>query len=335
MKFRTECPLPSYPFKLSPFRPVVALGSCFAANITARMTQCLWNAFNPGGTLFNPASVALVLRLLTGFSHGETIVSSLFHADGKWLSWWSDSSMTAESPEEIVAEFTRRSQLTAKLLNSAQVLLITFGTAWVYELIDSPVRIVANCHKQPSSFFRRRRLSIDEIADEWTTLLTDLTSLYPSLNIIFTLSPVRHIKDGLEGNNRSKAILMLAIEEICHRSERAHYFPAYEMVADDLRDYRFYNSDLVHPSEQAVDYIWEKFRESLLDDAGRARLKEGDAIVRGWLHRPNAQLAGSLSPQTIMQKKTRKGQILERYALFCRQASEAYGNSLGCAPLPS
>lgn len=329
MKFRTECPPPSYPFVLSPSRPAVALGSCFAANIALRMQQCLWKAWNPGGTLFNPASVAAVLRAMLSGRAAEAVRHTCFNDGSLWRSWWGDSSLAGASPEEVTGEFARRAQVTQTLLPEAEALIVTFGTAWVYELL--PLRsIVANCHRQPAHKFSRRQLSCREITETWLPLLTSLADRFPRLKVIFTVSPVRHVKDGLHANNLSKATLLLAVEQICLSAPNAFYFPAYEIVCDDLRDYRFYAPDLVHPSQQAVDYIWEIFRLSLLDDTGRRLLREGEEIAKGWSHRPNSAVS---TPQLAEDERTRKGRILDRYALLCGEIEKMSGTLLGVMPL--
>ena len=161
-------------------------------------------------------------------------------------------------------------------------MIITFGTAWVYEHIATK-SVVANCHKQPLSSFIRRRLSVEEIITTFTPLMEGILS---DKHVIFTLSPVRHLSDGLTENSLSKATLRLAIAELCSRFNNADYFPAYEIVTDDLRDYRFYAEDLVHPSNQAIEYIWEKFTEAMFTERTKQLLPKVMKIVTAATHRP-------------------------------------------------
>lgn len=288
MRFRTEFISTPSPSPLDPERPALLLGSCFSDNIGDRMRQCRWDArVNPCGVLYNPFSIANVMRMAIGKSDvvGK-VMASLTSDRGIWNSWLCDSGAASDSAEDTAANVIARIGSLSESLAEAGVLIVTFGTAWIYELIDSPGSVVANCHKRPSSSFARRRLSIQEIVDVWCGLLEDLAQAYPRLRVIFTVSPVRHLKDGFEGNARSKAILLLACEELCARFRFAEYFPAYEIVTDDLRDYRFYAADLVHPSVEAVEYVWEKFLDRHISTDSRKTLEEGEAITRALDHRP-------------------------------------------------
>lgn len=196
------------------------------------------------------------------------------------------------------------------------VLFVTFGTAWCYFLADNTDYVVANCHKQPSAMFIRRRITVDEIVGAWTALCNDLWKRFPDLRIVFTVSPVRHLKDGFSGNARSKAVLQLAVEEICRINDRCSYFPAYEILNDDLRDYRFYASDLVHPSQEAVEYIWEIFKSTYLDDKGLELLKEGERIQKAWNHRPLVSPICSVTTAADEAERSRKEEIKRRYESF-------------------
>ncbi|MDE7180203.1 MAG: GSCFA domain-containing protein [Muribaculaceae bacterium] len=287
MKFRTEYIPPRHSLILSPAAPLLLTGSCFADNMARRMQRARWEAANPAGVLFNPLSIARVLELtlLTESPEAE-FRKSLFNAGGVWHSWLFDSALSARSEEECLARFNDITSRMRMLLNEGRRLCVTFGTAWCYFLAAAPNNVVANCHKQPQRLFERRRISTADITAAWLSLIPRLRERYPRLEIIFTVSPVRHIRDGLHENALSKSILLLATEEICTRTEGAHYFPAYEILCDDLRDYRFYANDLVHPSEQAVEYIWEKFCGTFLDSEGLERLRKGEMLTRRLEHRP-------------------------------------------------
>ena len=289
MKFRTEYQPTKSPLRLDPERPIVAIGSCFAENIAARMRRCLWDAQNPAGTLFNPYSIAKALRICLIDDDEEArgkFAASLFEDKGIWHSWLFDSKMSAGcSPEECMARFLEMRECFVKTMENTQALVFTLGTAWVY-FLNATDDVVANCHKQPQSLFTRERMSIEEIERVLDLVLRELRMKYPALEIILTVSPVRHVKDGLHGNLLSKSLLLLAAEGVCGRHPFCHYFPAYEILTDDLRDYRFYASDLVHPSDEAVEYIWEKFRQTYLDPKAEELLQQGERLNTAFLHRP-------------------------------------------------
>jgi hypothetical protein len=155
-----------------------------------------------------------------------------------------------------------RISFASEFIKSTDVLLITFGTAWVFTDKESG-RVVSNCHKLPAAKFNRRRLTVDEITEAYSDLLTKLKALYPNLNVVFSVSPIRHWKDGAHENTISKSTLLLAVDALQNQFGNVHYFPAYELLMDELRDYRFYASDMLHPSDVAVEYIWSKFSESV------------------------------------------------------------------------
>ncbi len=315
MKFRTELEIGKSSVGLSPERPVVLLGSCFAANIAERMRRGLWNACNPLGTLYNPLSIERSLRMVLSVEE-SVLEESLFSGGGAWRSWLADSSMSAETVEDVAADFRRRAAMLEDMLRQGERLFVTFGTAWCYYLKEREGYVVANCHKQPASLFERRRAGIGEIADIWKALIKDLRDRFPGLEIFFTVSPVRHLKDGFEGNAVSKAILRIAVEEICRNNDHCHYFPAYEIMNDDLRDYRFYASDLVHPSEEATEYIWEKFRETYLDVAGEALLREGEKLWKALHHRPLPNATRHPSESMLRGEELRRSELERRLREF-------------------
>lgn len=287
MKFRTEYEARKSDITITPQEPVVGIGSCFAANIVNRMRDCLWNAINPLGTLFNPMSIEKVLRLcLIDTDSQNKFKETLFSDEGVVHSWLFDSSLSGFSEMEIVEKFKKsQGQLIENLLKG-KTLIITFGTAFCYFKSSNPEYVVSNCHKQPSNLFVRRQITANEIMEIWKSLLIDLKKLIPEIKVIFTVSPVRHIRDGLHENNISKGILLTAVDELCRMFDFCHYFGAYEIVIDDLRDYRFYADDLVHPSDSAVEYIWEKFQEEYLDKKGKEIIKRGESICKRMKHRP-------------------------------------------------
>lgn len=285
MRFRTEYMAESSDVRLTPELPVLTVGSCFAENIAERMRESLWDVCNPLGTLFNPVSIAEVIGLaLRGDESGDE-GKMMFRSGGVWHSWLFGTKFSSVSPQALNGEIDNALGQFRKYLGISQALIVTLGTSNCYFLADGSEKVVANCHKMPAATFVRRRFSVAEIAEKWVNLCVALHSRYPALKIIFTVSPVRHLKDGFTENARSKATLMLAVEEICREREYCRYFPAYELLTDDLRDYRFYASDLVHPSAEGVEYIWEKFQETYLDPEGIALLKRGKDLNMRNRHR--------------------------------------------------
>lgn len=285
MKFRTEITEIDASFMLWPDRPVIGAGSCFASNITDRMRDCLWDASTPLGVLFNPLSIAEAIKLCISSNPYPEFENSLFQHNDIISSWLFDSSVSSQTKSGSREKFKiKRDEFINKLIRGKR-LIITFGTAYCYFLADKKDYVVANCHKVPAQCFKRRRVSAEEIAKNWTSLIDNLLRIEPELKIIFTVSPVRHVKDGLHENNLSKAVLHLAVEKICQSHECSLYFPAFELLNDDLRDYRFYADDLVHPSSQAIEYIWEKFKEAFLDEEGLKFLREGKSLNRRLNHR--------------------------------------------------
>lgn len=285
MRFRTEYHPERSHLTLSPEKTAVLIGSCFSQNISSKMKECCWDSVLPGGTLYNPLSIGEVLYMFldeeTGLNKFE---ENLFLSDGIWHNRMFDSSLSSRNREDCLQEFRHRSRLFNEAIRQGESLIVTFGTSICYFLKESG-KPAGNCHKQPSKEFSRRRLTIEEIVGYWQTLLTHFRKQLPGLKVIFTVSPVRHLKDGFVGNSRSKAVLQLAVEEICSSDPLCDYFPAYEILNDDLRDYRFYASDLLHPSDEGIGYIWEIFQFTYLDDTGLKIIEAGEKRFRRENHR--------------------------------------------------
>ena len=292
MKFRTEYPAKKSPLTLSPEKPVVMAGSCFSENIAGKMREHLWKAVNPFGTLYNPFSICMAIDMMLDLEKGyERFERSLFEFNGIWNSHNFDSTFSSRIKNDCIEEFINRQKDFLENISDGRVLIVTFGTAICYHLKETD-SIVGNCHKQPSDLFNEKRMPVSDVFIYWHVLIDNLKRRFPDIAIIFTVSPVRHLKNGFIGNSRSKAALQLGIEEICKYDNNCYYFPAYEIMLDDLRDYRFYASDLAHPSEEAVEYIWEKFRETYLDEEGNRKLVEGARKARAAQHRPKTGALG-------------------------------------------
>lgn len=308
MKFRTEYTVKPSDLRLGLDKPVAMAGSCFSEYMGARLRRYMWDAANPTGVLFNPLSIATVLNLLGDKADATHFVrNSVFKSGSMSHSWLADSSFSHNNPDIVCSAISTALAGLDKLLTRGNTLIVTFGTAWCYYLADTDY-VVANCHKQPAAMFDRRFVGIDGIVDVWQKTLVEMKRRYPGLQVIFTVSPVRHVRDGLADNFKSKATLRLAVDRLCREFGWCRYFPAYEILTDDLRDYRFYTSDLVHPSEQAVEYIQEKFCETFVSPSEMEILKSGESVYRQLNHRP-------INPDSAEAEEFRR-QSVEMYRAF-------------------
>ncbi len=255
MKLQTIVDIKPSEWKIGYEDKILLVGSCFADSIGQMMAQRELNVTcNPFGTLYNPLSIAQAINAKISKCENEKI--PLIYHDGLWHSMAHHGAFSRPTREEAEEAVRQSIQNMQRALEEATVVIITFGTAWVYQMANDKSQIsnvVANCHKMPEQWFTRRRLTVDEIVRTWMLI----TARYPDKRWLFTVSPIRHIRDGLHENQLSKATLLMAVEQLNHA-----YFPAYEIMLDELRDYRFYADDLVHPSQMAVEYIWERFIEA-------------------------------------------------------------------------
>ena len=240
---------------------IVLQGSCFSDEISAHLIATGHSVSRASfGTIFHPTMLAM--NLLNCFE--ENVSERIFQREEIFFSWDCSSTVFASSEEKLLEKLSiTRNQLKQDLSDS-KLLVVTFGSAWGYELIETS-ELVANCHKLPQSNFQKFLSSPYEMVQDWMLVLDKLKELNPALHIVFTVSPVRHIKDGLIENNLSKARLIEVVQQLSIE-ENCHYFPSYELLMDVLRDYRFYASDKIHPSEEAVEFIWEKFQETYFSD---------------------------------------------------------------------
>lgn len=279
IKFRTEIEIPHFQHRIEYHYPLFFIGSCFATNIGARCTKHgLATMVNPFGVTFNPLSVIEVLKHIT---ECREVDHEMFRKVGEnWCSLLHHSTFDAPELEQIKESTSRTTKEAHNFLKQSTHLLITLGTAWVY--IDKKSgRVVNNCHKIVAKEFVRRRLTVSEIVDKFSEIVDNLPQ-----KIIFTVSPIRHTKDTLVGNSLSKATLLTAVGELCEKyPDKISYFPSYEILLDDLRDYRFYEADMVHPSSVAVDYIYSVFEKSLLTEDCVGFCRKMAKIGAGMEHR--------------------------------------------------
>lgn len=284
MEFRTQIELPEKETEIRYSDQITLFGSCFAENIGHRLIQSKFRCeINPFGILYNPLSVGQALEQL--LEKRVYTQDDLFYAYGTWHSWMHHSSFSATTADECLEQINSRIATASACLENSDVLIITWGTAYVYELNETGLP-VGNCHKQPDSLFTRRRVSVEEIVLAYEYLIEELLRQTPHLRIVFTVSPIRHTKDGMHGNQLSKATLLLAIDKLSERFSNCFYFPAYELLLDELRDYRFYADDMIHPSSMAIQYIWEAFQTTYFRPDTLRLLKEWEEIEKALNHRP-------------------------------------------------
>lgn len=284
MEFRKRVEITKPDFFIDHHSRIALLGSCFAENIGNKLQDNKFNVHvNPFGILYNPSSIAAALhRLVTGTPFSE---NELRENNGLFVSMMHHGSFSRQTKEEALKAINNSLQTASVGLKEADILILTFGTAYIYMLKESGT-IVSNCHKFPASMFDRKKLSVASITDSWRSTIEELREINPSLKILFTVSPVRHWKDGAHNNQLSKAALLLAIDELIHSFEGIYYFPSYEIMMDELRDYRFYAEDMIHPANAAIDYIWEVFSDTYFDEKTRQINKEWGIIHRAVGHRP-------------------------------------------------
>ena len=264
---------------------LLLMGSCFATEIGTRLQEAkLRCQLNPFGVLYNPMSIASSLRKLLDNQYLKE-EDTIFH-EGCWHSLSFHGDFSAPTKEELMENIQHTFDACHDVLKQISCLFITFGSAFVYEWKETG-KVVANCHKLPEKLFNRRRLSVSEIVDEYQSLLSAIWNVNPGCRVMFTVSPIRHIRDGLHENQLSKSTLLLAIDQIKHLfPDKVLYFPAYELLIDELRDYRFYADDLVHPSHMAVEYVWQRFVEACFTAEALTTMQSVKEIKKMMEHRP-------------------------------------------------
>jgi len=290
MDFHIECTPAPLTHKIHHRHALMLMGSCFTENIGNKLLAHQFNVLqNPNGILFNPVSVqqaiATYVKAICITEH------DIFPLNEAWHSWHHHSRFSAITTADIIEKINSSTKAAHAYLRSADFLIITLGSAWVYELTEkapgfNPGKVAANNHKAPADWFNRRLLDYSESMDILKGIVETLQSFNPGLQIIFTISPVRHLREGFVENNRSKALLISAVHQMVAQYEQCHYFPAYELVVDDLRDYRFYAEDMVHPNYAATNYVWDKFVMACMDDSTRLLMKEINEVNAAMSHRP-------------------------------------------------
>ena len=322
MNFFTKVDLPVTDFKIDYNSRLAFFGSCFADNISAQFTARKFNVLaNPFGTVYNPLSIAqMVKNIADGKVYGDAdvfqdVCRDNGHGDNLWHCWDAHSSLSASTREECIAKLNAAAKQAREFLQKADTVFITLGSAFVYYLKDGG-KPVSNCHRQDPNLFTRRMISVDEATEAIREIATSIRQLNRNTHIVFTVSPLRHMSDGAHGNNLSKATVLLGIEKAiaeiaaspsAPRNDAVTYFPSYEIVMDELRDYRFYADDMVHLSKTAEEYIFKQMTETYCDSTTR----ENMAKVEKFLKMANHRIQDESSPATQQLKKKIASQAAE------------------------
>ena len=262
---------------------ILLLGSCFSENIGDKLSYYKFQTnLNPFGILFHPKAIE---NLITNAINEKVYTTDdLTFQNERWHCFDAHSNLSTTTKEELLDNLNTAISSTNKQVQEATHIIITLGTSWVYRFIETDT-IVANCHKIPQKKFLKELLSVDEITASLAAIIVLLKAINKNIKILFTVSPVRHLKDGFVENTQSKAHLITAIHNILSK-DYAFYFPSYEIMMDELRDYRFYAQDMIHPNNTAIDYIWEKFADTWFSENSKATIKEVEVIQKGISHRP-------------------------------------------------
>ncbi|MEO8583002.1 MAG: GSCFA domain-containing protein [Flavitalea sp.] len=262
---------------------MLVCGSCFTEHIGSRLHDLKFAVLqNPNGIIFDPFTVAT--SITSYIDHKFFLEGDLVHLNELWQSWQHHSRFSGINKDEVLAAINESQEAAHHYLKDAKWLIITLGTSFSYRLVDG-MKPVANCHRAPANWFQKQLMTIEEIQASLDTMLYKLFLFNKNIHVIFTVSPVRHIRDGLIENNRSKARLIESVHHLVGKYDRLFYFPSYELVIDVLRDYRFYDIDLVHPNYQATEYVLQQFMEHFINNESNTISKEIDKINIARKHR--------------------------------------------------
>lgn len=288
MQFRTKISIPKNNNSIDYNSKIVSLGSCFAENMAEKLDYFKFqNICNPFGIIFNPVAIEkMIYRMVNQSFYTE---KDIFFHNERWHCFEVHSDLSNADKQELIANLNTILTVAKLQLQAASHIIITYGTSWVYRNVESNA-VVANCHKVPQAAFSKEILSVETIKKSMQNTLDLIQKINPNVNFIFTVSPVRHLKDGFAENQLSKAHLISAIYqilqlEICNQKS-AIYFPSYEIMMDELRDYRFYAADMIHPNAVAIDYIWQRFSETSIADKSQSIMQEIETIQKGLAHKP-------------------------------------------------
>jgi len=311
MKLQTQIPLQKMTGNQIDYQSkLLLLGSCFVENIGDTLTYYKFQSTqNPFGVLFHPKAVEKLI--VSALQDKKYVEDDVFYHNEQWHCYDAHSQLSNSSKSEILQQLNTHLKVTKQQLIAASHVVITLGTAWVYTQKATDMA-VANCHKVPQTNFEKGLLSVSAISESLQTIIKEIKTVNPTVTIIFTVSPIRHIKDGYVENTRSKAHLIAAVHAVNSESDASYYFPSYEIMMDELRDYRFYTEDMLHPNATAIKYIWEKFQNVWMSEATLTIMLEVESIQKGLEHRPfNPDSERHLN--FLRQLKLRKDQLQAKF----------------------
>jgi hypothetical protein len=283
MPWTIDFPISPFSEPISHQSKILSMGSCFAETIGTKMKNAKFDVLvNPFGTIFHPLNLTFLLDAV--IFRDALDPEGIVEREGLYSHYSFHSDLVAKSPEELADLYHRQIQSTYLQLHSASHLILTLGTAWIYE--HETFGQVANCHKQPQRLFQKKLSELEEMKTSFSHVLHNISQVFPRLKIVLTVSPVRHIKDGVSENQLSKSLLRVLCAELEKSIYPVSYFPAYEIMMDELRDYRFYKSDKIHPSEEAEEYIWQKWQLAVFDEVTREKVATIQKVKLDLAHRP-------------------------------------------------
>jgi hypothetical protein len=297
MQFRTQIPVSKSNSPIDYNSKILSIGSCFAENMAEKFDYFKFqNETNPFGIIFNSVSIEKLFERVCKEQWFEE--KDVFFHNERWHSFDVHSDLSNADRQELLETLNKAISETNKQLKEATHIIITFGTSWIYRNLEKE-EVVANCHKVPQKQFSKELLSVEVIQNSIQNTINLIQSLNPNINFIFTISPVRHIKDGFVENQLSKSHLFVALHFVLkteHLKGNTQYFPSYEIMMDELRDYRFYNEDMLHPNQMAIDYIWKLFSENYISQESLTTMQEVDEIQKSLRHR-------SFNPESEQHQK--------------------------------
>ncbi|WP_298895669.1 GSCFA domain-containing protein [uncultured Psychroserpens sp.] len=308
MNLQTKIPIQPQSFNLIDYNSkVLLLGSCFSENIGDKFAYFKFQKLqNPFGILFHPLAIeTLVTNVINEKKYTK---DDIFFYNEQWHSFDAHSRLSHTSEEHLLQDLNAHIKQTHQFLKEASHVIITLGTAWAYRFIETDT-LVANCHKVPQKKFLKELLSVEHISASLDAIISLIRNINPKISILFTVSPVRHTKDGFIENTQSKSHLIAAIHQIVEPRHHNYYFPSYEIMMDELRDYRFYSEDMVHPSSLAVDYIWERFQSTWISEDAQTTMNAVEVIQKGLTHRPFH--SESDAHQTFIKELDKKKDLLK------------------------
>lgn len=314
MELQTRVEIPDSKIRVDYAKKLVFIGSCFAQNISGLFTRLKFDTLvNPFGIIYNPLSIQHMVECIVHqkkYGEGNVLEGDIFQEGENWNCWDFHSSFSCKDKQKFFDCLNEAVKGAHAYLKAADVVFITLGTAFVY-FLNRTGNVVSNCHRANPNLFQRKLISVDEAFDVLENVVCNLKSLNPSVNVVFTVSPLRHLKDGAHGNNLSKSTLLLAVKQVVDaHPDFVEYFPSYEIVMDELRDYRFYDADMIHLSDVAEDYVFERLQETYFTEQTQDHVKKVNKFLKSAGHRFFDE--SSLQNKTFAAKNLELAESLEK-----------------------